>query len=1282
MKALDKIKASPSVKITDNASSTIDKVKSKSDKLNKTVTTKIKVTDNASTTVDKVKSKTDKLNRTFTSKVKINDAASVTIDKIKSKSDDLNNKKNKIKVSADDTASEPISRVKSKAEELGNKKAKVKLEAKDEATSVINKAQNKINGWIKTGAKKIITIGLAGSVALGGLGVGSAMKTFTGFESAMSTVQATSQSTKEDLVKLTDKAKEMGAKSVFSATESAEALNYMAMAGWKTDQMLGGIEGIMNLAAASGEDLAMTSDIVTDALTAFGMQASDSGKFSDILASASSNANTNVHLLGESFKYVASTAGAMKYSAEDTSIALGLMANSGIKGSMAGTALKNAIVNMVSPTDTMAGVMDNYNLSLTDTDGKMKSLKSVIDMLREKMGGLDEATQAAAAADLFGKEAMSGMLSIINASESDYNKLTNAIYNSDGAAKAMSETRLDNLKGQIEELSGAAETMKIDLATKLAPYTKEFITWLIGKMPAISDKIMSTVDYISNHTDTIKSLAITLGSLGASIAVFSKVGAISNSISGLGNVVKLFKGGSVVKETTEIAGGIKSIGLASKLLPVLFSPAGAAVIGTVGAIGIAVKANSSLMKKATSTTVEELGPIEKIMNSLHGNLTKSKSEMQKLGLVYKDFGENIGDDFKKKLEESSKSLLDFQLLINKINLDGAISEKESIEFDSKVQEMFDNSIKTIEEKKKETHSALEKLFADDGNISEAEQTTLDYFSQKYDTQVTAEQKLQDEIYNIKEKAIADHGKLLDEDIRQIKEKQQERARIELEATGGNQDEINYAKNEFKARAENLDIKDASKLLKDSAKERDDAIVDIKAKYNTYIDNLKNELSNPELDAAKRGKLESTLTELEKSKAAKIKSQNDLYNSNLDTVYKQNPNLEGQINKYTGEEFTNKDISSQKVMNKIKETYDGIEQITKSGNYRVYDASKKAWTNLQVAVDSNSGEITGIYDETSRKCGAYTAEMGNELEKLGKTHTDLNTSTVEAMKSLSGAHVNSKGQIVSANDEIVASLDKRKISTDGVRSGIINLNGTPIEIKSDATGAITNMDQVMTAINLMPPSKEIAVNALTDTANNKLNTVENSQNRLKPENNIKVNANTTEAEGKLGGLLGTLGQIVGTAWTATVNVMKQRYGFGSKVDENASGTNSYRGGFSTVNERGWELSDRKTVPIIGAHKGNPLTYMSKGTKILNHMQSVNDMKREVAAQIDNKMVYKQPHVQYQVAQAPQPQIAGIGGLNFGDINVNVESNDDIDTIVAEATKEVARKLKEALLNIKK
>lgn len=318
-------------------------------------------------------------------------------------------------------------------------------------------------GKIAGGTAKLTAAGMAAAgTAIAGV-VAASTNVGKEFEAQMSTVAAISGATGNELAALESKAKEMGATTQFSATEAGQAMEYMAMAGWKSSDMVEGISGIMNLAAASGEDLASTSDIVTDALTAFGLTASDSGKFADVLAAASSNANTNVSMLGESFKYVAPLAGTLGYSAEDASIALGLMANAGIKGSQAGTSLKTALANMSAPTDKQAAAMEKLGLSLTDGEGNMKSMREVMVDMRSSFAGLSEAEQTAAASTIFGKEAMSGMLAIINASEDDFNKLTNAIDNSSGAAAEMAAIRLDNLEGDITLLKSGLEGLGIEI---------------------------------------------------------------------------------------------------------------------------------------------------------------------------------------------------------------------------------------------------------------------------------------------------------------------------------------------------------------------------------------------------------------------------------------------------------------------------------------------------------------------------------------------------------------------------------------------------------------------------------------------------------------------------------------------------------------------------------------------------------------------------------------------------------------------------------------------------
>ena len=335
-------------------------------------------------------------------------------------------------------------------------------------------AMAKFSGTAKSALKGVAVAAGAAGTAISAM-AGYAVKVGSSFEEGMSKVSAISGAAGGDLEKLTDKAKEMGAKTKFSATEAASAFEYMAMAGWKTEDMLNGIEGIMNLAAASGEDLATTSDIVTDALTAFGMSASDSGRFADVLAAASSNANTNVGMMGETFKYVAPVAGALGFSVEDTAVAIGLMANSGIKASQAGTSLRSIMSRLAKPTDDVQIAMDALGISLTDSNGNMKSLNEVMGDLRKGFANLSEAEKANMAATLGGQEAMSGLLAIVNASDEDFNSLQNAINNADGAAEAMAGTMQNNLKGSFTILGSALEGFGIQVYERVQEPLKKAV---------------------------------------------------------------------------------------------------------------------------------------------------------------------------------------------------------------------------------------------------------------------------------------------------------------------------------------------------------------------------------------------------------------------------------------------------------------------------------------------------------------------------------------------------------------------------------------------------------------------------------------------------------------------------------------------------------------------------------------------------------------------------------------------------------------------------------------
>lgn len=433
------------------------------------------------------------------------------------------------------------------------------------------KAMRKMSSEAKAAGKSIKsagdTIANAGSkmtksvtVPIAGVGV-AAVKTAADYESAMSNVQAITGATGDDFKKLTQLGKDLGASTAWSAQECAEAMQYTGMAGWTAQQNIDGLKGILDLASASGTELARTSDIMTDAISAFGYKASDSAKFADVMTKACTAANVSVDTLGESYKYCGAICGTMGYSIDEVTTSLAVMGNMGIKGSQAGTALKNAISNMAAPTKNMKAAMDDLGISITNQDGSMKSWGDVIKNLQGSFKGLSQDQQAAYAKQLFGKESMAGMLAIINTSTKDYNALADSIKNSGGAANDAAQTQLNNLNGQLTLLKSALEGAAITIGDKLLPYIKSAVTW-----------VQKATDWFNGLSDaqvnTIMKIAGVVAAIGPAIMIFGKL------TSGIGQAVLTFG---------KISGAIAKAG---GVLGLITSPAGI-VIGVLAGVAAA-----------------------------------------------------------------------------------------------------------------------------------------------------------------------------------------------------------------------------------------------------------------------------------------------------------------------------------------------------------------------------------------------------------------------------------------------------------------------------------------------------------------------------------------------------------------------------------------------------------------------------------------------------------------------------------------------------------------------
>lgn len=446
-----------------------------------------------------------------------------------------------------------------------------KVKKSQEELAKVNTALEQNNTSIRNTKTQLAGV-IGTAAALGAAIYAGPVKKSRELEAQMSTVKAISNATTEDMTRLTDMAKHMGATTKFTAVEAGKALEYMAMAGWKTDQMLGGLPGIMNLAAASGEDLGQVSDIVTDALTAFNMTADQSGRFADVLAQASSNANTNVSMMGATFQKVAPVAGTLGYSVEDMSLGIGLMANASVKAETAGTSLKTALANMAKPTKQMQAYMDKYGISLTNADGSMKTFREVIDNLRSSLGGLSKTEKTAAATAIFGKESFAGMLAIVNASDADFKKVSDAVNNAAGAAERMAAIKLDNLEGDVTLLKSATDGLQTAIGDALLP------TFRAGTQQ-LTKFVSNLTEFINANPELVRTIVkVTAGLLAfKAAALTAKLGflELKGGVLTIQKVMALFKG------KTAIA-GVEAVGFAEKVKGVAKS-----VTGYFGGIGSA-----------------------------------------------------------------------------------------------------------------------------------------------------------------------------------------------------------------------------------------------------------------------------------------------------------------------------------------------------------------------------------------------------------------------------------------------------------------------------------------------------------------------------------------------------------------------------------------------------------------------------------------------------------------------------------------------------------------------
>lgn len=905
------------------------------------------------------------------------------------------------------------------------------------------------------------------SLPLAGVGIAAAHVGME-FEEEMDKVATISGATGSDFKKLQSKAEEMGAKTKFSASEAGQGMEYMAMAGWKTGDMLEGIEPILNLAIASGEELGLTSDIVTDALTGFSLSAKDAGMFSDVLAAASSNANTNVGMMGETFKYAAPVAGALGYSVQDTSLAIGLMANSGIKASQAGTALRAGLTNLVKPTDDMAATMEKYGISIKDSDGKMKSFRDVMGELRDKLGGVDEATQASAVATIFGKEAMSGWLSIINASEGDFNKLSSAIDNSEGATAKMAKTMSENAKGSLAEMKSALEGAAIKTFQALAL-----------AITSVANNISNLANSFSQLSPQTQEFIVKMGMAAIAIGpITSGVGKVTSGIGGLIGTVGKFK-------------ALKAASTFGEFSKVLLGLAPAAETAGAGLVGAEVAAGGF-----GATVIGALGPIAlgaaavagvgyagyKVAEHLNSSATPAVD-------LFADKVELSRDKFGNYAESTEKNVIK----ISKATKDNV---QAYLELDKKASNSMMNLKMNSDKFSKESKDSVIKNFTEmskqSSNLSkdQREKMTVDFKKLVTDTGVLTK-KNKDEI--VKQYTAMVNG------TKGLTKKQKDQTIKDFTDT----------------------LTQSTGITKKQSEQLQKIYTDMGTKIKSGLDKKRND---------------------------ELKSQKDFFSKSNALTTKEESEILKKTEKHWNDKKAKIDGYQKQIDDIIKKASDEHRQITDNEAKTIDDIQKKMKENAVKTLSANELESKVILERMKDYDGNITAEMASKHIK------ELNKSRDESVKA--------------ANDE----CDKRI-------KEIIRMR--------DETGVISS-DQAEKLISDARKQRDETVKAAGETRDKSVEKI-TSMNST-----IKKDVDTTTGNVK------SNWQKLADWWNNWHPVEKifsiiTREPSKSKREGNWTGNSHFKGGYTTLHERGYELYDLPT-----------------GTKIYNH-ESSEQMVLETAKQ---------------------------------------------------------------------
>lgn len=992
---------------------------------------------------------------------------------------------------------------------------------------------------------------------------GYASKVSMDFESAMSNVQAISGATGDDLKKLEEKAKEMGASTSKSATDSANAFGYMALAGWDTQQMLAGIGPILRLAEAGNLDLALASDLTTDSLSALGLTAEDTQRYLDTLADAQASSNTTAQALMEAYIEVGGSMRSLNVPLAESTAWLGVLANRGIKSSQAGNSLNSILINLTSGAGQAGEAMMHLGISAFDSEGKFIGIENTLRKVKDATKDLTEEERNMYLSMIGGKTQITTLQALLSGLDEEYVTLRDDVADSTGELEKMAKTMQDNAKGNITKMKSALEGLGIQIGDKLLPHINSLI-----------DKLSGLIEWFGSLDEETQQTIIKMGLFAtATGGALKVVGSLTSNIgSAVGTMGKLTK---AMSESDKVAKVMSTgIGGASKVLGLLGGniPLVAGAIGVLGAAVYTYNEYQDAMNSKVTDAVEDMSFLEKAMASLTGTTTYSKSELEEMGLVYSDFNNNISNEFQDSVKAMTLDIHDFGLSLNDINLDGVFSAEESRALITRVDSAMESAKSAIESSQQELQNGLRTAFSVDGTIDENEQSLLDWWDKRKSEELNEVEALRNQINEIEKSAFAEGRTLNGDEIAAIQERYARIKQIELEAQANNNYELEYAQNEFQNRIKTLDAEAAQELLQQRYAQYEEENIAIQTKYDTLIAQAKQGYDS--MSEEDKRFADETISRLESSKAEQLAKNQSYWDESYEYAVSTNENLLGTINKYNGEILAKGDINYYERLIQATSHYEELNSVTESGFKTMYNTSTKTWDSIYVSVDEKTKQLTGLYNLNSNEVASMSRENAKSLQSEVREWRNTAEGVQTQNLTMRGAYLDTENNIVAASGRIIGKLGEVTNASGNVEQAILDINGKPLKIGDNTTEVVKKL-----------------------------------QNTRKEVDNLDGKKATINVDD--GGSIDSFGSKI-------KNMFSGLFGGGKSY---AIGTSNAPQGVHTVNEKGWELIDTpqgKTAFALGSNFNGDTAYLPRGTRVKTNLASTEMMIREIKSEVARQL----------------------------------------------------------------